>query len=568
MLDLSRLSCIGEALRDAMVAFKTNVALIEADRNRESGRWTYRELKHDAECFASRLQQAEFEPGERCAILMSNQSKWIISALGALWSGGVLVPLDYKLTPEEQLNLLAHARPAVLVVEFPIWRKLLAAATDELDSTLVLVTEAPAEAELEQGRRWEKAVEGEFDYRERCRDDVACIVYTSGTGGQPKGCMLTHANYLAQAESLTRVFAFNETDVFFSILPTNHAIDFMCGFVLPLMLGMSVVHQRTLRPQYLLSTMRRYRITLIALVPMILKAFESKLREAIDELSPWKRAIFDSITSVNDFATQRAPNHALSSRLLKPIHDRFGGRLRLMFCGGAFVERESAEFFYRMGLPVVIGYGMTEAGTVLTLNDLKPFRADSVGRAVPGVEVQIRAANDAGVGEVWVKGETVMAGYLDEPELTAEVLVGGWLRTGDLGRLDASGHLRLLGRAKNMIVTEGGKNVYPEDLETNFSDLDGCEEYCVFATNFVWPQATMLDEKLMIVVRASAETPVALLAEQVRKRNRHLADYKRLGAYVLWDQEFPRTASMKVKRQQLASALRETLNRESALTAL
>lgn len=211
---------------------------------------------------------------------------------------------------------------------------------------------------------------------------------------------------------------------------------------------------------------------------------------------------------------------------------------------------------------------MTEAGTVLTVNDLKPFRGDSVGRAVPGVTVQVREKNAQGVGEVWVKGPTVMAGYLDEPEQTNDVLVDGRLRTGDLGQLDAAGHLKLFGRAKNMIVTEGGKNVYPEDLETNFSDLDGCEEYCVFAANFVWPQSTMLDEKLMIVVRAREQATVAALVEQLRRRNRHLADYKRLGGYVLWDDEFPRTASMKVKRQQLALTLRDRLTRDAALQDL
>ena len=129
----------------------------------------------------------------------------------------------------------------------------------------------------------------------------------------------------------------------------------------------------------------------------------------------------------------RAAATRCRSTLLKPIHDKFGGKLRLIFAGGAFVERENAEYFYRLGLPVVIGYGLTEAGTVLTVNDLKPFRADSVGAPVEGTELEVRDANDEGVGEVWVRGPTVMKGYLDAPELTAEALVDGWLRTGDLG---------------------------------------------------------------------------------------------------------------------------------------
>jgi len=566
-LDLRRIGSVGEAIRDATVTFKRNDALIEADRNRENGRWTYRELRSEAERFAALVQSHGFVPGDRCAILMQNQAKWPISALGAFWAGATLVPLDYKLTVPEQHALLAHAKPRVLVTEYSRWLDLQREGGPALERMLVLVTEAPENAQLGRALRWESTASGEFRYVARTREDIACIVYSSGTSGTPKGCMLTHDNYLEQAEVLGRLYPIEEQDRYFSVLPTNHAIDFMCGFIVPLLLGAAVVHQRTLRPQYLRASMKKYGITHIALVPTILKNLEERIREKLDELPDWQRRIVDGLTKVNEWVTAREPKHNVSRMLLKPIHDEFGGKLRFIFAGGAFIDPNTARFFYDLGFPVVIGYGLTEASTVATVNDLEPFRPDTVGKPVPGVEIEIRDANEHGVGEVWIRGRTVMKGYLDAPELTREALVDGWLRTGDLGLLDAAGHLKLVGRAKNMIVTEGGKNIYPEDIESNFENLPDCEEYCVFAADFIWPTGKLTGEQLVIVVRPESDEPSEALVLELRKRNRRLPDFKRLAGYVVQTEEFPATASLKIKRNALAERLR-TMDRARAIVPL
>ena len=565
MLELSRISCLGEALRDGLLTYKSNPALFELDRHRETAELSYRELRREAERVAGGLQAEGFAPGDRCAILMANQSKWVIADLATLWAGGVLVPLDYKLTPEEQLALVAHARPKVLVTEHHIYRDLLEAGRDALEGVRVIVTEAPETMNLAGAERFE-AVGGDFRFELRVRDDLASIVYSSGTGGRPKGCMLTHDNYLSQAMVLGRMFPMEEGDRYFSILPTNHAIDFMCGTVIPFLFGAAVVHQRTLRAEFLAPTMKRYSVTHTALVPRILRNIEEKIREQLDELPEWKRVAVDSLMGLNDLATQKAPNAKLSRALLGPIHDRFGGRLRTIFAGGAYVDPALAEFFYKLGFPVAIGYGLTEACTVLTVNELKPFRATTVGTAVDGVELSLRDVNDEGVGEVYARGSTIMKGYLDEPELTAEALVGGWLRTGDLGTIDAGGHLRLFGRARNMIVTAGGKNVYPEDLESAFSAVD-CEELCIFAADYIWPRRELAGEQLTLVVRPREGQSEAALREALAEANRKLVDYKRVASYVMWSEEFPRTASMKIKRGELAEQVRAEVGEAQLLLA-
>jgi long-chain acyl-CoA synthetase len=370
--------------------------------------------------------------------------------------------------------------------------------------------------------------------------------------------MLTHDNYLEQAQVLGRMFPMAEDDRYFSILPTNHAIDFMCGMIIPFLFGAAVVHQRTLRAEFLAPTMKRYGVTHTALVPRILRALRERIEEQLDALPIWQRRAIDSLAAVNELATMRTPSHRLSNTLLKPIHDRFGGRLRMIFAGGAFVEPQLAEFFYRLGFPVVIGYGLTEASTVLTVNDLKPFRASTVGKPIAGVELALREVGDDGIGEVYARGRTIMRGYFEAPELSAEALIDGWLRTGDLGSVDAAGHLRLVGRAKNMIVTEGGKNVYPEDVEAAFEGVE-CEELCVFASGYLEPERTrgVGADRLTVVVRPRPDQPLAALTAQIAAANLKLADFKRVRSFLIWGGEFPRTASMKVKRDVLAQSVRD-----------
>jgi long-chain acyl-CoA synthetase len=568
--DLSPYSSLGEALRAALDKWQEHLCLIEADRERENCRLSYSDFKGAAQVIASALQSPGFAEADRAAIIMSNQSKWLIAAYAVFYSGGVLVPIDFKLTPAEHLALLAHSRTRSLIVEFPIWRALTQSPEfSNLSAVQVLVTEAPRNVDLKGAQRWEECeLTTSPRFVPRRRADLACVVYSSGTGGRPKGCMLTHHNYLEQCQSLMTWYPFWPGVRYLSILPTNHAIDFMVGFIGPFVCGATVVHLRTLRPEYLKEAFARFKITYASVVPMVLKAIEGGLRTRFNELSSFRRWVLDRLITVNRLLTRRKPRPDLSRRLFPQIHHALGGELRALITGGAFAEPATLQFFYDLGIPVANGYGLTEAGTAVTVNDLKPFRADTVGKPLPGVELRILDANEEGIGQVLVRGPTVMQGYWNDPEQTTEVLVDGWLLTGDLGRLDSSGHLLLSGRLKNMIVTEGGKNIYPEDIEAAFAGL-AVKEFCVFAVNYVWKQRSLAGEQLMIVLRLEpgAEMTQGWL-EDLRSRNRSLADFKRLTGYLLWEDDFPRTASMKIKRNVLAEQIAARLSRESAVKEL
>jgi long-chain acyl-CoA synthetase len=571
MLDLNQYTCLGGALRDALERFAGEVCLIEADRERENCRLTYADFKHAALPLAAALQEMGLREGDRTAMIMTNQSKWLISAYAVFYGGGVIVPLDYKLTPAEHLQLLSHSQARFLIVEYHLWRAIMAApAFPDLKTESVLVTEAPAKADLGGARRWQEAKSGaEPRFVTRRREDTACIVYSSGTGGRPKGCVLTHDNYLEQCRSLTAWYPFWPGVRYLSILPTNHAIDFMVGFIGPFVCGACVVHLRTLRPEYIREAFPRYKITYMSLVPLVLKNLEKGMRAKLAELPPRRRAALNGLIAINRALTRRRPRLGLSRQILPQIHQAFGGELRALFVGGAFMEPATLQFFYHLGIPVANGYGLTEAGTAVTLNDFQPFRADTVGKPLPGMEVKIVSPDGEGIGEVAVRSRTVMSHYLDDPELTAQTIVDGWLMTSDLGRLDETGHLQLFGRKKNMIVTEGGKNIYPEDIESVFEGL-AAKEFCIFASNYLWPKSGLGNDTLIMVLHLDSGQQLSEgVRAEVAARNRRLPDFKRVGGYLLWERDFPRTASLKIKRGVLAEEIAAALpERGSAVVPL
>jgi long-chain acyl-CoA synthetase len=570
MLDLRQYESLGAALRDALERWPGELCLIEADRDREKCRLTYRQFKEAVLPLASALQRAGFAAGDRAAMIMTNQSKWLLSAYAIFYCGGVLVPLDYKLTPEEHWQLLKHSGANALITEYPLWRQL-AASPGLVGSKLrtILVTEAPPSTDLNGAQRWEEfRCASEPVFVPRQRKDVACIVYSSGTGGRPKGCMMMQENYLEQCMGFPSLYPLWPGARYLSILPTNHAIDFMLGFFYPFVCGATVIHLRTLRPEYVREAFPKYKITYVTLVPLILKNLQKGLEARLDALPPAKRKLFNVLAAVNKTLTKSRSRLAASRLLLKQVHQAFGGELRAIIVGGAFTEPRTLEFFYDLGIPVANAYGLTEACMGVTVNDLRPFRADTVGKPLPGTEVRIVNPDAEGIGEVAVRSKTVMAGYLNDPELTAQTIVDGWLMTGDLGRLDGTGHLQLFGRKKNMIVTEEGKNIYPEDIENVFEGLP-VKEFSIFAANYLWPARTMVGEQLIIVLGLEPGQQVSeALRVELASRNLRLLNFKRVSGYVVWTEDFPRTASLKIKRAILAEEIGRRLDRASAVVPL
>jgi long-chain acyl-CoA synthetase len=565
MLDLPKYQSLGEALRAALDRWPDEVCLIEANRDRENARSTYRQFKEAALGLASAMQRAGFRSGTRASIVMSNQSKWLITAYAIFFCGGVLVPLDYRLLDAEaQLDLLAHSKAEFLIVEDYLWAAMQKQSSfKDRSARVVLVTESTAKSNLAGAYKWEEfrdASEPQFVPRKRA--DAACIVYSSGTTGRPKGCVLTHDNYLEQCVSLTALYPFWPGVRYLSILPTNHAIDFMVGFIGPFTCGATVVHLRSLSPEYIINAFKTYKITYMALVPVLLENFKDGIETKIQEASPLKQKVLGALVSANAALTSGRPRLGLSRALLKPIHAAFGGELRALFVGGAKTPASLLQYFYSLGIPVRNGYGCTEACTAITLNKDEPALTYSVGKPLPGVTVKIKDPDAAGEGEVMVRSRTVMSHYLDDAEMTDKTIIDGWLMTGDVGKLHSNGHLELVGRKKNMIVTAEGRNIYPEDVEKKFDGLP-VRRFCIFAENFIWEARTMENEQLVLALRLPEGAEITrALVDEIEERNRKLPHFKRIGGYLVWNKDFPLTGKREVNRAALAQEIAAASDRE------
>ena len=292
MLDLTQYESLGAALTAAIERWPEEVCLIEADRERERSRLTYREFGEAAQPLAAALEESGFAAGDRAAIIMTNQPKWLISAYAVFFAGGVLVPLDYKLSAAEHLQLLAHSKAQMLFIEYPLWRAItqVARASASTDSENVLVTEAPPKSDLAGRQTLGRISRGPRPGVSSARDNRYSLHRLfSGTGGHPRGCVLTHDNYLEQCAAVTPVFPLWPGTRYLSIIPTNHAIDFMGGFLMPFTGGGTVVHLRTLRPEFIREAFTKYKITYMAVVPLILKNLQRGLRERFAALPPAKR---------------------------------------------------------------------------------------------------------------------------------------------------------------------------------------------------------------------------------------------------------------------------------------
>lgn len=556
--DLSRAEGLGPALDEATLRARSNPCLVETDRGRVVTRLDYRGFRRAAAAVAHGLVERGVGPDVRVAIALPNGPRWLLTAFAALHLGATLVPLDVRADPGDLARLLGRATPRILVVDGPLWRRLGGEALPALD----VVVDRPL-GDLRGATPWEAFADGADTATERPlpppvprpRDATAAIVFSSGTGGAPKGCRLTHGNYLAQMEALANRFQFEEDDVYLSILPTHHALDFMCGFLAAFLCGTSVVHLRTLRPEFVIGALREQRVTLLGAVPALLEALLRRVRERLTAQPRLARKGLRGMERLNAWLTRRRPNPLVSRTLLAPIHQALGGRLRCVFAGGAFVPPELAQGLYDLGIPVAIGYGLTEACAVVSVNALDPFRPDTVGAPLPGTEVRLADLDEAGRGELEVRGPGVFAGYLDDPAATAAVLVDGWLRTGDLAAIDATGHLRIVGRRKDVIVTAGGKNVSPEEVEAKLRGLP-VAELAVLAAHRVWPDASGREEALVVALRLGDDADRGAALDALRATNRRLPAHHRARSAVVVPAPFPRTPSLKVRRGELEAAVR------------
>jgi long-chain acyl-CoA synthetase len=450
-------------------------------RHKVGGRWvdvTYGELLKTVREVALGLVDFGIEPGDRVSILSHTRPDWTYANFGILAAGAASVSIYQTNSPEECQYVLAHSESRAVVVEDAEQLEKVRQIRAELPNLELIVVMEPAGdlgdavslAELrERGRGREEA-----DFEERVNavgpDDPCLFIYTSGTTGPPKGCILTHGNYREVCSMVETQGTLEPGEVVYLFLPLAHAFAVLIQFV-ALDLGATIAYWEK-DPAKIVPNLAEVRPTYFPAIPRIFEKVYTHATARIAEQGGIKEKIFWWSIGIGRKVREceqegREPGFLLKRQydfadrqVLSKVGDLFGGRLRQAVVGAAPIAKEILEFFFAAGVPVLEGYGMTETSTVATVNTLEDYRLGSVGRALPGVEVRI--AED---GEILLRGGNIFQGYFKNDEATAEALEDGWLHTGDLGYLDDDGFLYINGRKKDILITAGGKNITPANLE-------------------------------------------------------------------------------------------------------
>ncbi len=497
---------------------------------------------------AAALESLGVSNGGRVALLCENRPAWVIALLGALHAGATVVPLDVKLGTGEVEVLLAHARPRLILTSDAHRERALEIA-GRLDGGVQVIAIDRDDADAAP------ASDGASPTRSLARhaDEPALYIYTSGTTGRPKGVTVTFGNLLHQVRAVDEAIGPQGRERFLSILPLCHLYELICGLLVPLTRGATISYPPTesLLPTELTRIMKRRRITSLVGVPLLYRALARGIEVELKRASRLARGYVAAAGAVS----ARIPFHRLRRLLHRPLLGRMGGRLFQLYSGGAPLDDQVARSFQRMGLPILQGYGLSETSPVIATNTPCAHRLGSVGRPLPGVAVRIapRTPGESlaagGEGEILTRGPHVMPGYLDRPDLTAQVIdADGWLHTGDLGRLDADGYLHVTGRAKDLIVLGGGKKVYPDEVEAVLSTSLGFAEVCVLGI----PARQGHDEVCAVVVPAAGDTSIDAEAE-IARMLADVAAFKRPTRVVVRREPIPRTTTRKAKRAALVA---------------
>ena len=486
--------------------------------------WSYAELWDQSRRAATLLQRAGVGKGDRVAFWGPNRPEWVAAFFGVQILGAAAVPVDVRSNAEFLHALEAQAQPRHLLLGAEQAAGLQAAATPSTRfETLVEQLREVAPITVDRGLV--------------APDDLAELVFTSGTTGNPKGVMLTHRNIVANVKAGGTAIPPKTTSRVISLLPLSHMFEQTTGLLIPLSGGSSITYVTSLRPDVIFAAMNATHTTNMSCVPQVLELFRDGILREVKKQGRLER--FER--GVRLAARLPLP---LRRRLFREVHARMGGKLEFFVSGGAYLDPDLARWWETLGFKVVQGYGMTEAAPVVACHTVTRRDPFSVGRPLPGVQVKIAAD-----GELLVRGDNITPGYWQNPTATAEAFEDGWYRTGDLGSFDKQGCLHLRGRKKNMIVLANGMNVYPEDVE-HVLTLDPRVKDAV-----VLGKSRGQDVDVHVVLLGVAPGDATAV---VKAANAHLQPYQQIRGHTIWpDETFPMTPSLKVKRAEVAQAIAE-----------
>jgi len=566
--------------------------------------WSWTTLALQVRRLAEFLRSQGVRKGDRIALLSENRPEWVAVDLAAFCLGASTVPLYPQSSESDIRYILEHSSARVLFVSSAALRERSTKAAEGLVTVRLFVTFDSPSDEEEEGEEFSfreilKPVQGEEDLEGFLRDlrqaagpeDEASVIYTSGTTGPPKGVVLTHRNFLANVASCAASISVDDTDRTLSFLPLSHVFERTGGYYFPLSRGAEIFYAESIAT--VPENLKEVRPTVVCSVPRLYEKMYARIQEKLLRSSRSSRTIFFAALGFKReqyLLEARKRAVPLPLRLMCRFADRFifqkvraqfGGRLRFFISGGAPLSKEIGEFFYTAGILILEGYGLTETAPVLTVNRRERFKFGTVGQVVDGVEVVI-----APDGEILARGENIMKGYLNDEGATRAAFRDGWFATGDIGTFDSEGFLKITDRKKDIIVTAGGKNISPQNLENAIIADKFIAQIVVlgdkrpYLTALVVPSFEEL-RQYALYKKIPFETQDDLLklpeiqefiARRIGERLRDFSRYEQIQYILLLPREFTQergelTPTLKIRRRVIMEKYRdstEKLYRESS----
>ena len=531
---------LGEIFENSVRRFPDKLALKKGNVE-----YSYGQLKYEVLKLKNHLIGRGLKKGERFAVIGENRPEWAVGYLAICRAGLICVPIDPLLTEGEVLHIMRESDArGVFCSENHSYK--FEAIKHELKHFKWLIPMNEIK-NIEPGREHpDPAIDPK---------SLAVLIFTSGTTGTSKAVMLNHQNIISNIRAAIEVIRVTHEDRFASVIPMHHTFEGTVGFLLALFTGASVNYPLSLKPVDLIGTMKQAGVTLMVAVPILFEKLLNGVQRKIAAASAATKVLFSTmsgITTVLPF---------LRRPLFARVRKEMGlDKLRIAVSGGAALSERVANGLAALGIPIIQGYGLTETAPILTVNPLNRPKNTSVGIALPGVEVEIDDPDNQGVGEVIARGPNVMMGYYNNQKATDEVIRDGWFHTGDIGYLDKDRYLYITGRIKSILVTQTGKNIYPEELEDLLIKSPWIKEVLVIpriepktkkeeVCALIYPDYELLEQySIGKKITLSEEQVQGIFKDEVRKVNENLPVYKKITQFEIREEEFPKTTTLKIKR--------------------
>jgi long-chain acyl-CoA synthetase len=536
---------------------------------------TWREAAAQVEAIARGLRALGLQRGDRVALVSENRPEWMIADLAIISAGCITVPAYTTHQVEDYRYLLANSGARAAIVSTDALAQRVIRAADQVDVVEhVVMIEA-----LTQGHASSTDILRLDDLIARGRDaggdiaawvaetkadDLACLIYTSGTGGLPKGVMTSHGNIMANchgAYGLLKLLGLDD-EVFLNFLPLSHAYEHTAGMMFPISLGASIYFAEG--ADTLAANMIEAKPTIMTAVPRLYETLHQRMVRMVDRDGGWKAKLFYRAVAIGEKRLADPHSLTLGERLIDPLLDklvrdkmraRFGGRLKAMVSGGAPLNPKIGSFFIALGLRLLQGYGQTETSPVVSANLPNKIKVATVGPPLDGVEVKI--AED---GEILVRGPVVMKGYWNEPEATAKALEGGWLHTGDVGELDRDGYIVITDRKKDFIKNSGGDMIAPARIEGTLTMEPQIAQAMVYGDRRPYLVAVIVPAE-DVITRAKGDDAALqkTIGAAVAKANSGLANIERVRRFIVAQEAFTTangqmTPTLKIRRHTIRQA--------------